>query len=374
MALVYFSIEKFDHTGHGFLQRFSLREAYHPAMRTPLWMRGVLLAGTLAATASGQIFTQLQLPDNTQLTALAAGPDGNVWVGEIPYAAANARIARITPFGAVTHFELPGRDSYPVGIVAGPDGNVWFTEGNSVARISPTTGTITEFALPNAKSYPSGIAAGPDGKLWFTESAGRIGRITTEGSLTEFELPAKSSPLEITTGADGNLWFTNARRPIIGRITSAGVITEFAVNTPASEEATMSIAAGPDGNLWFTETEGVVGRITTSGTVTEFPVPYEVPFGSYMSGITAGPDGNLWFPVVYQGVCCPSGFHICRMTPAGRVDEFTPPTLPYYGYNNSIYGNVAIGPDHNLWFTAESLYLYRLALPFTPPRLRAVRR
>lgn len=284
-------------------------------MRTPLWMRGAFLAITLAATASGQIFTEIRA-SHSQLTAIAAGPDGNVWVGEIPYSTGKATINRITSFGAVTRFELPSPEASPYGIAAGPDGNVWFTERNSVARISPTTGTITEFALPNAASSPRGITTGPDGNLWFTESAGRIGRITTEGSLTEFDLPAKSWPLEITTGPDGNLWFTNAGRPTIGRITPAGVITEFVVNTPESGQSTIAITAGPDGALWFTETAGVVGRITTSGTVTEFIVPWEAPFGSYLSGITAGPDGNLWFPVVYDGVCCPSGFHLCRMTPA----------------------------------------------------------
>jgi len=38
----------------------------------------------------------------------------------------------------------------------------------------------------------------------------------------------------------------------------------------------IGITAGPDGNLWFTEmVAGKVGRITTAGVVTEFPVTTE---------------------------------------------------------------------------------------------------
>jgi hypothetical protein len=50
----------------------------------------------------------------------------------------------------------------------------------------------------------------------------------------------------------------------IGRITTGGTITEFAVPTPDS--AVQDIAAGPDGALWFTEFDANrIGRITADG-------------------------------------------------------------------------------------------------------------
>ena len=62
--------------------------------------------------------------------------------------------------------------------------------GLCLAVVAPqmaTAQTISEFALPNAGSNPYGIAAGPDGALWFTQYNGnRIGRITTAGAITEF--------------------------------------------------------------------------------------------------------------------------------------------------------------------------------------------
>jgi virginiamycin B lyase len=50
--------------------------------------------------------------------------------------------------------------------------------------------SVTKFPLPNANSLPSGITAGPDGNLWFTETgANKIGRTTTAGVITEFAIP-----------------------------------------------------------------------------------------------------------------------------------------------------------------------------------------
>src|SRR5262249_43079039 len=71
--------------------------------------------------------------------------------------------------------------------------------------------SITEFPIPAADSNPFGITRGPDGNLWFTESlAGRIGRITPAGVVTEFSagITPGGQPAEITAGPDGNLWFT----------------------------------------------------------------------------------------------------------------------------------------------------------------------
>jgi virginiamycin B lyase len=50
-----------------------------------------------------------------------------------------------------------------------------------------TDGVTTEYTVPTAASVPQGIAAGPDGALWFTERfANKVGRITTTGVITEY--------------------------------------------------------------------------------------------------------------------------------------------------------------------------------------------
>ncbi len=196
--------------------------------------------------------------------------------------------------------------------------------------------TRTAFVLPN--SYPVGITAGPDGALWFTgngANSSKIGRITTAGVITEFLLPtANSGPNSITTAPDGALWFTESGTSKIGRITTAGVITEFLL--PTTDSHPNGITTGPDGALWFTEfNASKIGRITTAGAITEFSTP---TIASNPNGITTGPDGALWFTE--------SGTNkIGRITTTGVITEFPLSTA------NSFPGSITAGPDGALWFT-----------------------
>jgi virginiamycin B lyase len=199
--------------------------------------------------------------------------------------------------------------------------------------------SITEFAMP-AGVTPNVITTGPDGALWFTEaytgtpgSGNKIGRITTAGVVTEFPIPTASSDTGcIAAGPDGALWFTGPAANKIGRITTDGAITEFPIPTAAG--GPQGIAAGPDGALWFAEsTANNIGRITTTGVITEFPIPALVgPFG-----ITAGPDGALWFTM-------PGANSIGRITTAGVISRFPIPTAR----SNPI--QITTGPDGALWF------------------------
>jgi virginiamycin B lyase len=205
------------------------------------------------------------------------------------------------------------------------------------AGITATAGSFGVFA----------ITAGPDGNLWFTETDGhRIGRITTAGVVTEFSAGITGPPFNITSGPDGNLWFTEAANSSrLGRITTAGVVTYFtASNTLGVGVA--DITAGPDGNLWYTESNlDSIGRMSPiTGAFTEFSAGINPGSGPF--GIATGPDGNLWF-TEFQPF---NGNRIGRITPAGVVTQFsagiTAAALPIY---------IAAGPDGNLWFTEPAL-------------------
>jgi virginiamycin B lyase len=131
---------------------------------------------------------------------------------------------------------------------------------------------VTEFPVAGTRSA-NGIVAGPDGALWFTEiERDAIGRITTAGSITEFPLPTPDSgPLAITAGSDGALWFAdnNAAVNRIGRITTSGSITEYPLPTPVTVPG-QGITSGPDGSVWFTGSSGTDPRI---GRVRLAPAP-----------------------------------------------------------------------------------------------------
>jgi len=181
---------------------------------------------------------------------------------------------------------------------------------------------FTAGLTPNAGL--TGIVQGPDNNFWFTEfGANRIGRTTRTGTITEFILPAGRGPLNITLGPrEQALVHVQQRRHDrphrpAGRQRCGH--SEFAhrVRRPWRRQRRRTISRlVPDSALWFTETGSAeIGRITTAGVVTEFPLPGA---GSAPAGITAGSDGALWFTEAGSG-------KIGRMTTAGAVTEFVIP-------------------------------------------------
>ncbi len=255
---------------------------------------------------------------------IALGPDGNLWVGE------DAGVARVTPSGVVTQVAtIRGGE-----MVVGSDNNLWFMSYQYLMRMT-LAGVATEVPLAT-DARPWDLAAGPDGNIWAalntTNYVASIGRITTAGVITEFPVPTASVLLEgICAGPDGAMWFTEYFGNKIGRITTAGVITEFPIPTPDSRPVT--IASGPDGNLWFTEWNAQkIGRITPSGVITEFASPL-----NNLQEIAAGPDGRLWFTAYgtpFVGAITTAGVATTVAIPSG----------------SDAFGIVA-GPDQAIWYT-----------------------
>lgn len=97
--------------------------------------------------------------------------------------------------------------------------------------------------------------------MWFVEvGANRIGRITTAGIVTEFALPTRGAgPAGVAVGPDGNLWFTEFAADKLGRITTRGAIAEYAMPRRGSGPA--SIATGADDRLWIAEAGPAGNRI-----------------------------------------------------------------------------------------------------------------
>ena len=199
---------------------------------------------------------------------------------------------------------------------------------------------VTEYDVPTAKSLPESIQLGSDGALWFTETEGnKIGRITTAGAVTEYPVGGTyqtGSPWAIIVGPDGAMWFTETLGSKIGRITTAGVITKERA-TPTPNSGPRRIIVGPDGAMWFTEYSGNnIGRITTAGVITEYPIPTP---NSTPAGIASGSDGALWF--TENG-----GNQIVRMTTDGVFTNQYPVPMP-----DSVLAQSVLGPDGNVWIT-----------------------
>jgi hypothetical protein len=67
--------------------------------------------------------------------------------------------------------------------------------------------SFNEYTIPTANSQPGSIATGPDGALWFTEP-NNIGRITTAGAITEYLSPTTDPPPASIAGIDWNQHFS----------------------------------------------------------------------------------------------------------------------------------------------------------------------
>jgi streptogramin lyase len=230
-------------------------------------------------TPATNVIVETKLAAGTKPTAVTAGPDGNVWFIE----QGTRKIARITPAGTLTEFDL-GLGRYDVlnDIADDNDGGVWFTVsgkiddqggGPKVGRIDAATGIVERFTTDLTDAAPDRIAAASDGRLYFTDSAtpGSIRRITRSGTIATYRagVTAGSRPAGIAEGGDGALWFTASAKPgRLGRLWPAtAAITEFAGgSTPGftRDAAPAGIARGPDGNVWFTEraNPGRIGRVT----------------------------------------------------------------------------------------------------------------
>jgi virginiamycin B lyase len=366
--------------------RQSLVPTTYRAGRPSLWLAASAILSLLlglavsAKPALAATISEFAIPTgNSEPAGIAAGPDGALWFTEENEFA--NKIGRVTTSGSFTEFPIPTPSSDPVEIALGPDSALWFTEANAnkIGRIT-TGGSVSEFTLPTAQinpcptssfvpGAPFAIAAGPDGALWFTEVCdNKIGRITTTGSVSLFAIPsAISDPSGIAAGPDGALWFTEntasscqgclSAGNTIGRITTSGSISEF--TTPTANSGPFGIGAGPDGALWFTENNAnKIGRISTTGSISEFPVPTA---NSGATEIRAGPDGALWFTEIFAN-------QIGRISITGSISEFPVPTP------NSGPFEIAVGPDLSLWFTEEFAgKIGRItALPTTPGGLSMV--
>ncbi len=158
----------------------------------------------------------------------------------------------------------------------GPDGNVWFIDENAagLVRIS-TSGSIKEFPLSgiitgNAVS----MAVGADKKFYLLDESANVVRVTRSGSAQSFPIPSGDNTAidGLGLGPDGNVWFAEFNH--IGKTTPSGTITEFAYPSGYSTNQYGGVTGGSDGNVWFAQSSAnAIGRIVPStGKITMFPI------------------------------------------------------------------------------------------------------
>ena len=270
----------------------------------------------------------------TQLTApatIAADASGYAYVGTpnaiLVFAPAANGNAAPTATQATSFEAVPGRlavDDVGAAAPAPPSGN-------------PAPAAHTAAAATIANVNVSAMTAGPDTALWLSESHGHVYRVGATndpggtGNLMTFTVPG--DPTDITTGGDGALWVAEDAANAILRLTTVGAFTQYPL--PSSSQGVRTIGLGGDGNVWFFTYNGSrgAGRITPAGVITEFALP-----PNEMPGLNliAAPDGNTYSVLInpdQTGV-------LTRIAPNGTMTAIA--SLPYFG-------TVCIGGDGNFW-------------------------
>jgi virginiamycin B lyase len=315
----------------------------------------VQTGNTAKCAPTPTITTSQLLSINVNSYSIAVGPDGYVWARKTTAPTYKYELHRFSSNGADDLIPLPFNPGYVSGMISGPDHNLWLTTDTLVRRTS--TGQITTFPLTAHSCYgddlskaPFNLTIGPDGAIWFTEYGDtHIGRITTQGTITEYALPSPFvHSLDITSGADGNLWFTDELGSNIGRITPNGQVTAFPLGF--SNGHPYGIAVGADGNVWFAEPGTArLGKITPMGQIIHYLLPTE---NSLPIDLVKGPDGNIWFTELQAN-------QIGRITPTGQITEF--PTRADHGQPNQL----VVGPEGTLWFSSNG-DVFRMQMDGTP--------
>lgn len=199
-------------------------------------------------------------------------------------------------------------------------------------------------------THAESLTVGPDGNLWFGgvsfgptgPPVDIVGKVTPAGVVTEYPLrgggEAELGVSSIVSGREGRLWYVEPGANRVGRISISGQFEDFELIAPGS--LPIAIAAGPDGKFWVAE-EGTsrIAAIDPAGEVAEF----HLPAGARPRGIAVDSSGNVW-------VTAPGLPGIAMVEPAGVVREFAMPA-----WNKRPQpASVVIGPDGNPWFSDEA--------------------
>jgi streptogramin lyase len=303
------------------------------------------------------------------VTAMTAGPDGNLWL-----ATSDGTIARLTMAGQIDVFPIGLWASGGTTLARGPDGYLWL--GNyscsecSLARVG-TDGTVTEVLVEQDLRPVDYLTNAPDGSVWFSggylRGEGGLGHITANGverARTFTRVDCIGSTLALAMDPDGNAWLSVQGRVLGGdgypctellRIAPDGQTTQHEACPGGTSKCTSdhccevpdSLVIGSDGNLWFRWGDAVPYRESVTGIVRMSPSgsPSYFTFGP-SDRMTLGPDGNIWSSF---------GASISRITPSGDRTYFRLP-------DGVIAQQIAAGPDGNLWLALKDGRVARVSL------------
>lgn len=327
--------------------------------------------GTAATFApTGDAVTLFTAPAQVSyITAMAPGPDGNVWLANYGDCECNSTISKIAPNGAVTFYQsnTPGSDIY--GLAPSSDGaSLWFGDDNGdIGRIS-TSGTVTYASSASTPCDSETTACGdidymvlgPDGNDWFSDcDYGYVGYVTPQGNVFEFDptqLPGwtgeYSSPEQIAFGSDGKLYVADESGQIEQITLSGDVPSAVAVVQDPADCEVYALAIGPDGNPWFGDDCANVGMVPLTNFNPDAALQWSISAiddGESIDFLIGSP-GGLWATDDEDG----NVYQIANLSGVSAAQG--PSVTPVSAFVAGSSYTETLGPDSNLWVASDGEY------------------
>ena len=326
----------------------------------------------------GVRFERYALRDGQQLrssniNALLATPDGDIWLGFYTGGVARLRDGRVREFGATDGLP-PGRVLH---FASTPDGTLWVAAGSGLARLAGERWV----RVGADEGYTDGGA-----EYVFTDSRGVLW-VCGRNALA-YRLPAerrfRSAPLRTSPSAivaedrSGRIWLSDdagGTRPVTDTL---GRIAPIAAPSPADDmrgAVAKQLLFAADDSLWLTSVEGGVRRLQGASAV---PIAHALsPRGDAMESfdardglpsdtavpLAADAEGGVWVGTNY-GL---AGFRQRRLHP---VAQLAGALRNGYALAPLGAGVAARGRDGNLLLDPP---LPPQALPGTPDSLALLR-
>lgn len=233
------------------------------------------------------------LADNA-VTAIAAAPDGTVWVGTFNAGVSSFKDGKFSNYGVDDGLGFNNGN----GLAIAPDGSVWAATTGGLAHIED--GTITNYKKADGLVYDDvrSVLVTPEGVVWAGTSSG-VSRSdgNTWTSFTKEDGLVDNYINDIAIDEGGTLWFAT-----LGGVSSfdGENWTNYTEEDGLAYKLVRTIAVAPDGSIWAGTSSKGVNRFDGSEWVT-YSVSDEYDL-SYVKAIAVGPDGTLWFTTEGKGV------------------------------------------------------------------------
>ena len=203
-----------------------------------------------------------------------AGPDGSLWFsGETP----GTLVQFSTHHGTSTIHDAATASL--TAIAAAPDGSVWVHDGRRIARFTPKEGT--EQSL-DANVPIQSVRVTANGTVWLVDQSGRVGRLDR----AEIVWTALEASAQLTVSHDA-AWLLSGNRGKILRLDRTGEVIEFTVPPVIGNRAML---VPTEGGVWITSRDGRIAQLVDG----QFEEYVTSPPARAVGDAVTGSNDELW--------------------------------------------------------------------------------